>query len=193
MFFDFRVINFNSENMSFDDIFDQEKWPHCTLFAISLAVTNACADHNVRVTSLDVRTALFQYEDIYKKLKTGFFPENFDGKIVKLRNRSRYADDFLCYTIKIENMAVRKYREGIPAKRYVLVVWRYLNGDEDHCMYVIDKTERDGVQCFKCFNSLWEGGIVEREPLIEVSRQGNNLHRVSVTVNNRVSLEPNSP
>ena len=62
--------------MSFDDIFDQEKWPHCTLFAISLAVTNACADHNVRVTSLDVRTALFQYEDIYKKLKTGFYPES---------------------------------------------------------------------------------------------------------------------
>ena len=45
-----------------DGIFDQRKWPHCTLYAISLAVSNACDDHGVEITDADVRKILCNYE-----------------------------------------------------------------------------------------------------------------------------------
>ena len=168
-----------------DVTFDQRKWPHCTLFAISLAVSKACVDHRVIISSEEVRSLLFQYDDIYEKAKVGFFPNDFDGKNLKFYNKNPNADEYLNYTIKIENVAVKKYREGLASTRYVLVVWKYLNGDEDHCMYVIDRIEKDGVKCFKCYNSTWAGG---KEPIVPLSQQGNNLHRVMVTVNNRISI-----
>ena len=171
--------------MAYEDVFDQRKWPHCTLFAISLAVSKACDDHRVEITSLDVRTALFQHKDIYKKVKTGFCPKDFDGKTLTVYNRNPDANEFLTYTIKIDKIAINNFRREQPATRHVLVVWRYLNGDEDHCMYVIDQVVENGVKCFKCHNSMREGG---REPTVVASQNKNKLHRVILTVNDRIPL-----
>ena len=176
---------FRKENMASDYIYDQRGWPNCTLYAISLAISEACDDHGVQITDTDVRKLLIVYDDIFNKMNTGHFPDDFDGKNLKFYNRNPNAEEYLSYTIKVDNMAVKKYQQGLHAKRYVLVVWKYLEGDEDHCMYVIDQSEKDGVKCFKCRNSMSEGG---RYPLIEVSRKGNDLHRVTVQVNKRISL-----
>ena len=182
MFF-FRAIT--NVSMASDDIFDQRKWPNCTLFAISLAVSKACDDHGVEITSADVRKLLVVYDDIFNKMDIGHFPDDFDGKNLKFYNRNPNADEYLSYTIRVDNLAVKRYKHGLNATRYVLVVWKYLDGNEDHCMYVIAQSEENGVRCFKCHNSMRQGG---REPLIEVSREGNNLHRVTVLVNKRISL-----
>ena len=37
--------------MAYSSGFDQQKWPHCTIFAISKAVCMACDDHDVLTSS----------------------------------------------------------------------------------------------------------------------------------------------
>ena len=169
--------------MAVEDIFDQRRWPHCTLFAVSLAISKACEDHGVEITSQEVRAMLLMYDDIFDKVEVGFFPYDFDGKTLKFYNRNPNAEEISNYTIKIQDMAPNEYQQGLQAIRYVLVVWRYLDGDEDHCMFVIDRIEIDGVNCFRCRNSMQDGGL---EPLIEETGEENTLHRVTVTVNNRI-------
>ena len=176
VFFGFYVAKANIRDMACEEVFDQGKWGHCTLFAISMAIHDACWYHGVKISAEDVRKLLVSYEDIFENCNEGHFPRAFDGKTLRFENPTR--DEWLAVKISVQQTERRRFKDNQPV-RYVIVVVHFMDGDKSHAMYVLCTTEQHEVKYFKCVNSIKTGG---KYPIIPFDQENNELFKISIAI-----------
>ena len=164
--------------------FDQGNWPHCTLYAISMAVSKACLDCNVQISDNDVRKLLLQIDDIFMKcrIQDGFFPSDFNDKELRFIDYNR--DEYLLYTIKVQEIERRRFNDRQRAVKYIIVVVQFLGRDRSHAMYIMCSTERSGIKYFRCLNSMEAGG---RELEIPFDQDCDELFKVSIHLQDQMT------
>lgn len=153
--------------------YDQGQWPHCTLFAISLAISEACGRHGIKLEDKLVRKYLMQNDKIGRKdkIKSGWYPEDFH-EVTFVHD----TPDFIWLTIRVEKMRTIEYYKR--ENQFVLVALKFL-GDDDHCMFVMTDYE----ECFLCRNSDLKAATVLP---VRKDRSGNTLHRITVPVTDKL-------
>ena len=165
---------------------DQKQTPHCTLFAISRAISECCKEFKFTVSSEKIRQYLQDLQQVKSGIGRGWKPGEFN----KLTLPRCMNDDGAIRELKIMVALSEEYDFNSEH-----VVWDNRKTKEipDHCMYVLCLLEQYKQPKFLCLDSATTvGERKHRFPTIPTNKNGNELYHIRTVVQSKFT-SPKAP